>query len=208
MNGPALNPEVERILTRYLQIQDEMRKLGDEKASLNQRLCTHLARFGGPYWFPVVGGQALKVHVRHEERFLYNEDLLRERLGERYVQILKPDPAKVRRHLTEVDALLRPALEVVGSPNRERVRAAVESGVVPRDAFNGAFEKLSATSVAVGRLREGDTAAPGRRGSEVRAPAARPGRPAGPPGWPETTTGRPLPRTPAAPRESAPEAAA
>jgi hypothetical protein len=207
MNGPTMTPEIERLLTRYLQIQDEMRRLDEEKTALNDRLCTHLTQFPGPFWFPTVGGQALKIRVRHDEHFVYNEELLRQRLGERYAQILKADPAKVRRHLGEIEDLLRPALGLVGTPNRERVRTAVEAGVVPRDAFTGAFEKTSCTTVAVMRLRDDDRAG-GQRPGALRTPATPPGRPAGPPGWQGTATGQPPPRPPAVPKGNAPGAAA
>lgn|GEM_PF-1233872 len=219
MEGPTVTPEVEQLLIRYLQIQDEVRRLEEEKAALNGRLCQHLAEFAQPCWFPTVAGQAIKVRVRHEVQVLYDEGLLRQRLGERYVQILKADPAKVRRHLTDIEDLLRPALDRVGSPDRERVRTAVESGVVPRDAFNGAYEKTSWTTVAVMRLREKDRDSRQRNDGpcpptaaaaspSARPPAARPGRPAGRPGWQGTASVRLRPRPPAVTRGSAPGAAA
>lgn len=158
MNGTTLTPEIEKLLGRYLQIQDETRRLDEEKARLKDRLAGHLAGFVEPFWFPVVAGQPLRVRVHHATDFTYNEELLRQRLGERYLQILKPDPAKIRRHLSEVEELLRPALDLVGSPQRDQVRLAVERGAVPKDAFAGAFEKVTRTTIAVMRQRDGEAA--------------------------------------------------
>jgi hypothetical protein len=149
-----MTPEIEKVLTRYVQIQEEARRLADEKATLQERLACHLADFAEPFWFPVVAGQPLKVRVHHATEFVYDEDLLRQRLRERYTQILKPDPVKVRRHLPDVERLLWPALDLVGAPHRDQVRIAVEKGAVPRDAFTGAFEKVTWTSIAVSHVRD------------------------------------------------------
>lgn len=163
MTSTTLTPEIEKLLERYLQIQDETRQLDEEKAQLKERLAAHLASFTEPFWFPRVAGQPLKIRVLHTTDVTYNEELLRQRLGERYTQILRPDPAKIRRHLAEVEGLLRPALDLVGSPQRDQVRLAVERGAVPKDAFVGAFEKVSRTTIAVMRHREGEPAPPARR---------------------------------------------
>ena len=175
MNGTTLTPEIEKVLGRYLQIQDESRRLDEEKARLRERLAGHLAGFTELFWFPVVAGQPLRIRVQHTTDFSYDEELLRQRLGERYVEILKPDPTKIRRHLPAVEALLRPALDLVGSPQREQVRVAVERGAVPKDAFAGAFEKVSRTTIAVMRQRD-DEPGPG-----APRPQAGAGRPAGRP---------------------------
>ncbi len=156
MNGMALTPEVEQLLVRYLQIQEEVRRLEEEKGQLRDRLAGYLAEYQSPFWCPVVAGQPLRIRVRHEIDIEYNEELLRERLGDRYAQILRPDPAKIRRNLPAVETLLQPALALVGSPHRDSVRDAIERGAVPRDAFAGAFTKVSRTNITVMRQREGD----------------------------------------------------
>jgi hypothetical protein len=163
MNGTTLTPEVEKLLARYLQIQDETRRLDDEKARLKDRLANHLADFTELFWFPVVAGRPVRVRVQHATEVTYNEELLRQRLGERYLKILKADPGKIRRHLSAVEELLQPALDLVGSPHRDQVRAAVERGDVPKDAFAGAFEKVTRTTIAVTRQRDGEAAPAPRR---------------------------------------------
>ena len=153
MGTPQLPAEVEATLVRYLAIQEEERRLDEEKATLRDRLARHLQDYQDPFWFPTVAGQALKVRVRHDTEVRYNEEILRERLGDSYRLILRPDPAKIRRNLARVESLLQPALDLVGSPDREQVRLAVEKGTVPREAFAGAFEKRNRTSITVTRLR-------------------------------------------------------
>ena len=57
----------------------------------------------------------------------------------------------IKTHLAEVTPLLAPLLQQVGSPSREKVKAAVESGVVERHAFDGAFTKTDSSVFSVGR---------------------------------------------------------
>ena len=154
MADMAPSPEIERLLVRYLQIQEEAGRLEEEKGLLKERLAEFLAGFQSPFWYPVVAGQPLRIRVRHEVDIQYDEPLLRERLGSLYAHILRPDPAKIRRNLGAVEELLRPALDLVGSPHRDTVRTAIERGVVPKDAFTGAFTKVNRTTIAVMRHHE------------------------------------------------------
>jgi len=69
-----------------------------------------------------------------------NERIPQQRLGERYVQILAPGLNKLRSKMAEVEGLLAPALLSIGSPSREKVKAAIANGVVRQEEFTGAFE--------------------------------------------------------------------
>lgn len=153
---PPLTPEIERVLASYLGIQVEERRLKDEKAQLRDALLAHLAGMQGRFWFPAVGGQKLVVTPSRRTAIEYDEVLLRQRLGDRYPRILKPDPKKLRQHLDEIEPHLAPVLSLVGSPHPDRVRAAVLSGVVTKEEFQGAFRKEQKASVTVRRAREGD----------------------------------------------------
>lgn len=82
----------------------------------------------------------------------YGEDALHERLGERYRMLLAPDLRKLRAHVDELGQQLTPAMmDKVGSPAPEKVKAAIESGVVRLEEFKGAFRKEETVSVAVAR---------------------------------------------------------
>ena len=150
---PTLTAEISQVLRRYLAIQEEERRLEEEKGQLKQRLAAHLRDLAGAFWYPEVDGQKLKVRCRRETQIEYDEVLLCQRLGPRYRQILKPDPHKVRRHLDELGDALAPVLELVGSPDRDRVKAAIASGVARREEFAGAFRRTARTLVAVSRFR-------------------------------------------------------
>ena len=148
---PELTPQIEQVLVRYLQIQQEEKRLEDEKERLRQLLITFLGANAPNQWSPVVCGQRITVHHRIATKITYNEQLLLQRLGERYVNILAPDPFKLRRNLALIEPHLQPVMPLIGSPDREKVRAAIETGIVKKEEFDGAFEKTSRHQIVVSR---------------------------------------------------------
>lgn len=151
--GPTLTPEIEEVLTRYLEIQEQQRALREEKTQLQDKLRAHLRGAQGSYWRVSVADTDLRIRHVDDVDVTYDEEALKERLGERYEQILTPDWRKVRRHLDEVGHYLEPVLGRVGSPDREKVKAAVEDGLIAADEFAGAFRKEVVTHIAVMRER-------------------------------------------------------
>ena len=151
---PASTPEMESVLARYLEIQAEERRLREEKGRLQEALMAHLAGLEGKFWCPVVAGQPLIVSYARSVEIAYDEELLRERLGERYRRILRPDPRKLKARLDDVESCLEPVLDLIGSPHPDRVRSAVRSGVVSQEEFRGAFTKTEKHRIAVRRDRE------------------------------------------------------
>jgi hypothetical protein len=145
--------EIENVLSRYIEIQTQEQALKEEKTLLQERIAAHLEKTGQEVWFPVVGGWKLKVRCRKRVTVEYDEEKLRERLGSRYTAILAPDPRKIRQHLPELIPTLTPLLPLIGSPSPDRVREAVQEGVVKTEEFSGAFRKTIRRFVAVGRVQ-------------------------------------------------------
>jgi hypothetical protein len=144
---------MEAALARYLAIQTEEQALREEKSGLQQRIAAHMEQDGRDVWFPEVQGQRLKIRSVRSTVVEYDEEKLKVRLGERYGAILAPDPRKIRRNLGAVEAALAPFLDVVGSPSADRVRNAIERGVVRSEEFAGAFTKTARSLVSVSRVR-------------------------------------------------------
>ena len=155
---PELPVEIEKALRRYLEIQAEEQRLKEEKNDLRERIGEHMAGLEMKYWYPKIDGQALKVRYRETMAIEYNESLLHDRLGDRYATILAPDLRKIRLHLDELESLFTPVLSLIGSPSPEKVRVAIENGIVNKESFAGAFKKTVKRFVAVGRTSAGDTA--------------------------------------------------
>jgi len=155
----SLPAELEGTLTRYLELQSEERRIKEEKQALQDKLAAHMQHIQRALWQPVVHGQPLKIRCAELTDIEYDEDLLKERLGERYAALLAPDPAKVRRELATLAPLLQPALAQIGSPTPDKVRAAIESGLVKKEEFAGAFTKTVRRQVAVSRQERAATSA-------------------------------------------------
>jgi hypothetical protein len=153
MSEPELDGAMQDVLGRYLEIQHEEQELREEKATLQERIAAHMEQTGQTQWFPELEGEKLKVRCTRSTVFEYDEPTLRQRLGERYGAILGPDVRKIRANLGQVTPLLQPLLPLIGSPAPERVREAVEKGVVRAEEFAGAFRKTTRRLVAVSRVR-------------------------------------------------------
>jgi hypothetical protein len=154
---PELPVEIEEALRRYLEIQAEEQRLKEEKTGLRDMIGEHMVGLERKYWYPQIDGQALKVRYRETTAIEYNESLLHDRLGDRYPAILAPDLRKIRLHLDKLESLFTPVLSLIGSPSPEKVRVALENGIVNKESFTGAFNKTVKRFVAVGKASAGDT---------------------------------------------------
>lgn len=158
---------MEQVLSRYLEIQQEERALREEKSALQERIAAHMEQIGQTLWFPDIAGQKLKVRCSKTMVVEYDEEQLRLRLGSRYTEILAPDLRKIRQHLPELLGLLSPFLAVIGSPTADRVRQAVERGLVKTEEFIGAFRKTTKRFVAVGHIQPNYGSPEGSRGQPI-----------------------------------------
>jgi hypothetical protein len=154
---PELPVEIEKALRRYLEIQAEEQRLKEEKTGLRDMIGEHMVGLEIKSWYPKIDGQALKVRYRETTAIEYNESLLHDRLGDRYPAILAPDLRKMRLHLDELESTFNPVLSLIGSPSPEKVRVAIENGIVNKESFAGAFKKTVKRFVAVGKAWAGDT---------------------------------------------------
>jgi len=154
---PELPSEIEMDLRRYLEIQALEQRLKDEKAAVRERIGRHMVGLGLKYWYPMVDDQSLKVRYRETTVVEYDESLLHDRLGERYATILAPDLRKIRLHLEKLESLFAPVLSLIGTPSPEKVRTAIQNGLVSKELFSGAFKKTLKRFVAVGKVRAGQT---------------------------------------------------
>ena len=141
------NADVRQMLNRYVSIQRKMTELETEKKLLRDKLQTAFPE-GHSHADSDLG--ACKV-VRHEVcEIEYNETLLRERLGDdKYRTILTVDWKRVRENLDKLEPFLLPAIDVIGIPSAEKVKAGIESGDLDRSAFAGAFIKKKKILFAV-----------------------------------------------------------
>jgi len=146
-------PDIEGILKRYLEIQETQKRLDEEKQQLRDALIEHLRPERDEDFLRDVEGQQVKIRYRKRVDIEYDERILAERLGNRYPAILAPDIKKIRRRLNEIEPYLAPVVHLVGSPSPDRVKIAVQEGVIQVEEFRGAFQKTEKPLLAVSRIR-------------------------------------------------------
>ena len=153
MSNLVPTPEIETALKRYLEIQETEKALKEEKRALQAMIAEYMGRGGTDQWLPTIDGEPLKIRRSVRVKVEYDEDLLRERLGPKYVELLAPNAKKMAQRNAEVVQALGPLLAEVGSVDRDRVRAAVERGTIRVEEFSGAFEKTERPTVMVARQK-------------------------------------------------------
>lgn len=136
-------------IRRYMEIQREIAQLEREKERLRDSLAKELEGKVPAKWRTTVDGKPLVVTHQLKTVVRYDEPLLRERLGEKYVEILEVDGGKLRKNRELVRPLLMPVLERVGIPVAVRVENAIRTGALTVDAFRGAFQKTITPYVSV-----------------------------------------------------------
>ena len=152
MNEEEPKLEVRELLNRYVSIQRKMVELEAEKRQLRVKM---------EGVFPE--GSSLtdcdlghcKVSRREICEIEYNEELLRERLGEeKYRSILSVDWKRVRANFEKLEPFMTSVIDLVGAPSADKVKAGIESGALDRAAFSGAFIKRKKVQFAVSCMKE------------------------------------------------------
>ena len=136
-------------IRRYMQIQREIAQLEREKEQLRDSLVKELEGKAPARWHTTVDGKPLVVTHQFKTVVRYDEPLLRERLGEKYAEILEVDGVKLRKNRELVRPLLMPVLDRVGTPAAARVENAIRTGTLTVDAFRGAFQKTVTPYISV-----------------------------------------------------------
>lgn len=129
------------LIRRYMQIQQEIAALEKEREQLRDSLVNGLEGKVPEKWNSLIDGKTILVVHRRKITVRYDERLLRDRLRDRYAEILEIDGAKIRKNRELVRPFLAPVLDRIGTPAAARVEAAIHSGSLPMEVFKGAFHK-------------------------------------------------------------------
>ena len=145
----AMPAETAQAIRRYMEIQREMARLEQEKEELRDLIVKELDGQVPASWRPTLDAKPLVVMHGYRTTVKYEEDILRERLGDRYHEILEIDGTKIRKNCELVRPYLEAVLNQVGTPQAARVEAAIRSGAVTPDEFRGAFRKTITPFVSI-----------------------------------------------------------
>ena len=152
VDGPV-SGELMRLLRRYVAIQGDARALEEERLALRDKIAVRMKADGVEYRNVTVDDEDVQVRCLPKVVYSYDENLLRRRLGDRYVTILEPDMRRLRAHFAEAAKCLRPLLLKLGVPSRSRIQEEVRSGRLDRGLFAGAFTRREDVSFAVTRCK-------------------------------------------------------
>lgn len=141
--------DTDAAIRRYMQIQREIAQLEREKEQLRDSLVQELEGKTPTKWHTTVDGKPILVTHQFRTVIRYDESVLRERLGEKYAEILEVDGAKLRKNRELVRPLLMPVLDTVGSPVSARVENAIRTGTLTVEDFRGAFQKTMTPYISV-----------------------------------------------------------
>ncbi len=144
-----LTPGIETLLKQYLLCCSHLEKKEEERMSTEQALTEQLGNRSRGVWEIEAGGKKVRVEVRKQTQIEYDEDTLRKRLEDRYEAILKPDLEKIAPVLDQIEACFDHILGVIGSPSPDKVREAIEEGLVTREEFDGAFRKTTRAKISI-----------------------------------------------------------
>jgi hypothetical protein len=136
-------------LARYVELRDQIAKLEEERKLLSERLALAMRAEGVDERAVSVEGRDVTVKRLEFVTVTYDEERLRERLGDRYAETLAIDVKKLRSKEQRVREWLGAHLGEVSSPERRRVRRLVESGQASAAEFKGAFVRKVKHAVAV-----------------------------------------------------------
>lgn len=152
MNGKESKAEVRELLNRYVSIQRKIAELETEKKQLREKM-EALFPEGSSLTDCDLGH--CKVSRREICEIEYNEELLRERLGEeKYRSILSVDWMRVRANFEKLEPFMTSVIDLVGVPSADKVKAGIESGALERAAFSGAFIKRKKVQFAVSCMKQ------------------------------------------------------
>ena len=145
--------ELATVVARYVEIQMLLDDLENERKALADRLRDHMAERAQTQLTGTVLGVTATVRRKVVTKVTYDEDVLAARLGSRYPSILSLDAKKLKEHAEEVRSWLGERIALVGSPDRDRVKALVESGGARPDEFAGAFRREQKDQISVSAQR-------------------------------------------------------
>ena len=150
--GRGSGDELEQAVHRLAEVEENLKQLNEERSFLRERIVELMVDAGTKQRDALVDGEPVVLRVQERRKVKYDEERLRQRLGERYRRILAPDTRKIRKHAKELGPALEPHLELIGTPTPDLVQAAIAEGVVSADEFRGAFRKDTTRSLYMRRL--------------------------------------------------------
>ena len=145
--------DISGLVQQLDEVEGHLKQLNEHKKELREQLTDALKQAGLKEHATPMGDHTIRLKLRQSVKVCYDEELLKERLGERYSLLLEPDARRMRKHMDVIAPLLDPVLDLVGTPSRDLVAAHVKEGTFSIDDFAGAFDKEKKATLYVQRVK-------------------------------------------------------
>jgi len=144
--------EILNLLKQYRNVDQEIDRMEYEKRNLRTQIQQFLENRELSSFSIPVNNEQIILELKQNVSIKYDENLLRERLGEKYREILEIDLVKLR---TAIGGLLEHELEqhieTIGSPSRTKIEKLIVEGKLEKGDFKGAFHKTLKSTLYVKR---------------------------------------------------------
>lgn len=126
---------------RLMELKELEEQITREQTEIRAEIGEYLESRAAKSWGGQVHGREIKVTRQERVHVTYDDDLLRQRLGARYRQVIGLDRKLLSAREDEVLQWLGDRAFEVARVDRAKVKEALERGDVATDEFRGAFER-------------------------------------------------------------------
>lgn len=155
--------ELEELIEEIMFIRAQIAEMEEEEKSLRQQVNELMKQRDLAQTQVETTHGKVKVRRNQQVKIVYNDDLLRQRLGsDRFRGLATIDRNKLKQHWEQLPTWLGDRFMDVASLDRHKVKEAVEGGRIEGSLFVGAFKKetqeIVSISVLSGSLKADDPA--------------------------------------------------
>ena len=145
---------IEKLLLKVKEIEGELELLKNEKEELRQQIIVVMNEKQSDKEIVDLPIGKFKIAKRCITTVTYEQDVLKERLGDKIKLVLDLDTHKMRSHKAMVVEALGDKLIDVGKISQTKVKQAVASGELSLSDFKDAFEKKTVDRITISKVRD------------------------------------------------------
>ena len=143
---------ITKLLVEIKEIESKIEAMESEKQELRKKVIAVMTEKGSALEIIDLPIGKFKMVKKQVANVTYSEEILKQRLGNKYKLVLDLDAKQLRDHKVEVLQALGDKILDVGVISQNRVKAAVASGELAAGDFKGAFEKAVVDRLVITRI--------------------------------------------------------
>lgn len=145
--------ELEELIEEILFIRAQMAEMEEEERNLRQQVSELMKQREMAQAQVETTHGKVKVRRNQQVKITYNDELLRQRLGnERFRALSTVDRNKLKQHWEQLPGWLGERFFDIATLDRHKIKEAVEGGRIEGNLFAGAFKKETQEIVSISVL--------------------------------------------------------